>query len=250
MKEYPMHMEIVKDYSALSEYAGRLLLEAMRETPRGLFCLAAGDTPRGAYDILARRLREESVDTSECDFVGLDEWVGLSGGDQGGCRTFLDETLFGPLRISGSRVAFFDGKAQDLEGECARIDSRIEAGGPLDFVVLGIGMNGHLGFNEPGTPLGVNCHVVKLDATTRSIGSKYFHARESPGLGLTVGLGQLLAAKRILALASGGSKAGIVARSLREPPTLDVPSSALQGRPQVIVCLDEEAAGGMGSTTD
>jgi 6-phosphogluconolactonase/glucosamine-6-phosphate isomerase/deaminase len=198
---------------ALAEHAAGLIETAMRRFPRGLFCLAAGDTPRATYQALAKRLLETGFDTSGLRFVALDEWQGLTPDSPGGCRRFLHETLLGPLGIAADRTAFFDAQG-DPDEACRAVAEQLRAWGPLTLAALGIGRNGHLGFNEPGTSADATVRPVVLDSTTVGVGAKYFPDGYAPGLGLTLGLGDLLKAREVLVLAAGQAKREIVRRAL------------------------------------
>jgi len=188
---------------------------------------------------------DEGLNVSEMRFVGLDEWIGLDGHDRGSCRALLNELLFGPLGIRMDRIAFFDAKSADLPGECRKIDEWIADWGPIDLVVLGIGMNGHLGFNEPGTRAETLSHAMDLEEVTQSVGTKYFDSGTAPAGGLTIGLGQIMGAKRALLMASGEGKAGIVRRAFSSDSFPEIPASILLRHPRFSLLLDAAAATGV-----
>jgi 6-phosphogluconolactonase/glucosamine-6-phosphate isomerase/deaminase len=226
----------------LADRAAETIEAAMHRSPRGLFCLAAGDTPRPTYERLVQRLKQTRFDISGLRFVALDEWQGLGPESPGGCQRFLRETIVGPLGINEANVAFFDALA-DPEAACADIASRLRFWGPLTMAVLGIGLNGHLGFNEPGTRTDSTVRPVTLDATTRNVGTKYFPDGRAPGLGLTLGLGDLLAAAEVLVLAAGEAKRSIAARALDPASFPEVPAAVLYRHPNARLFMDRGAAG-------
>ncbi len=235
-----MTLQISPTAETLADEAARILAATMTAHPRGLFCLAAGDTPRLAYQRLTVRLRTEGFDASGLRFVALDEWRGLAPDAPGGCQKFLRDAVFDPLGVDPAQVAFFDAQATDAEAECRRIDRWIQDCGPLVTAVLGIGMNGHLGFNEPGTPADSVTRPVDLDAVTQRVGTKYFAGR-APSQGLTLGLGTLLAAREVILLATGSAKASIV-RSALDPAQFPlVPAAVLNRHPRALFLVDEEA---------
>jgi galactosamine-6-phosphate isomerase/glucosamine-6-phosphate deaminase len=238
-----MRAEVFADAAAVAEAASRHLADALTSQPRGLFCLAAGDTPKLTYEGTVARLKAEGFDPSGLKFVALDEWRGLTPDAPGGCRAFLWQTIFGPLGVNPSQVAFFDALAPDAGEECRRIDGWIAEHGPIAMAVLGVGMNGHLGFNEPGTGADSVTRPVELDATTRRVGAKYFPDGRAPSQGLTLGLATLLRAQAIEVLATGAAKSLIVAAALDAARFPDVPAAVLHRHGNVRFLVDSFAAG-------
>ncbi len=214
----------------------------MRRLPRGLFCLAAGDTPRLTYQRLTVRLRQTDFDISGLLFISLDEWQGLGPDSPGGCQKFLRETVIGPLGIRDDHVVFFNALGNP-EAACREVASKLRSWGPLTMAVLGIGRNGHLGFNEPGTSAEASVRPVVLDGTTREVGAKYFSGGSAPGLGLTLGLGDLLAAEEVLVIATGDAKRSVVRRALDPGSFPEVPAAVLHRHPRATLLADEAAGG-------
>jgi glucosamine-6-phosphate deaminase len=228
---------------AAAERIRACLRAGLRQAASPLLCLAAGDTPRGTYEHLVRREREDPAGLDRCVFVGLDEWRGLDASDPGSCRAFLDETVFGPLRVPAGRIVFFDARAADPAAECRRIDGLLAAAGPLTVSVLGIGMTGHLGMNEPGSPAAGGSFLARLDPLTTSVGRKYFGGAPAPAEGYTLGMGQLLGSGCVLLLATGERKAAIVRQALHGEVSARLPASLLRGHPNACAYLDAAAAG-------
>lgn len=214
--------------------------------PVALFCPASGDTPGLLYQELARRVAGGMLDVEGWQFVGLDEWVGMNGEDPGSCRNSLDKELFEPLQIDPRRICFFDGRAADPENECALAERFIREHGRIDLAVLGIGMNGHIAMNEPGTDIDGRSHVVELHPVTRQTGQKYFNGPRALERGITLGMGTLLDARHIFLLAVGGHKASVVQRALEGPVTAEWPASLLRQHAGLRVFLDREAASALG----
>jgi len=208
-----------------------------------LVCPASGTTPAPLYHELVRRHRSGGIDLSTWYFVGLDEWVGLNGSDEGSCRWWLDKDLFLPSGIGQDRICFFDGRASDLAGECAATERFIAGRGGMNVVILGIGTNGHIAMNEPGTDVAARSRVVELHPTTQSVGQKYFTSQTELEKGITLGLGTIREARHIFLLATGEHKASIIQQALEGPVSADVPASLLRDHPGLEVWLDEAAAG-------
>jgi glucosamine-6-phosphate isomerase len=208
-----------------------------------LICPASGSTPAPLYHEWVGRHRAGTLDAGGWRFVGLDEWVGLNGNDEGSCRWWLDKDLFLPLGVGEDRICFFDGRAYDLEAECATTERYIEEGGKMDVVILGIGTNGHIAMNEPGTDRRTRSRVVDLHPSTQAVGQKYFKKTTSLNKGITLGLGTVLEARHIFLLATGEHKASIIQQALEGPVGAEVPASLLRDHPGLEVWLDEVAAG-------
>ncbi|HVU58925.1 MAG TPA: glucosamine-6-phosphate deaminase [Puia sp.] len=206
-----------------------------------LVCPASGSTPAPLYHELARRHASGLLDPGGWWFVGLDEWVGMNGSDEGSCRWWLDKDLFGPLGIGRDRICFFDGRAVDLAGECVATERFIADRGRIDVVILGIGTNGHIAMNEPGVDVRARSRVVELHPTTASVGQKYFTQQTVLEKGITLGLGTIWEARHIFLLATGAHKASILQRALEGPVSADVPASLLRDHPGLEVWVDEAA---------
>jgi 6-phosphogluconolactonase/glucosamine-6-phosphate isomerase/deaminase len=154
----------------------------------------------------------------------------------------LDKHFFLPLEIPESNICFFDGKANDPEAECRRAGSFILAHGPIDLAVLGLGMNGHIGFNEPGTSPSLHAHVVNLDKVTTQVGQKYFPGQRLLAKGITLGLADLTEADKLLLIVNGEQKAPVVRRMLKQEAGDHLPASLLRDHPGLSIYLDQAAA--------
>ncbi len=239
-----MQVHVYPDYEALSHRAADEIIRQLQQNPEAVLCLAAGDTPRLSYDTLVARAAQEGFDFSQCTFVGLDEWVGIPPDNAGSCSWFLHLHLFKPLAISPSQIYLFDALSSDLEAECRKMNDIIREKGGIDLMLVGIGMNGHIGFNEPGTPADSYAHVIDLDATTRSVGQKYFNQQTSLSKGITLGLKHLLEARHAILIASGHRKADIIRQALEGPVTSDIPATILRTHPNCDLMVDEAAMRG------
>lgn len=198
--------------------------------------LATGSTPVTLYQEMVTSV----LDFSHLTSVNLDEYVGLSGENPQSYRYFMNEHLFNKKPFKETFVP--NGQAKDLDEECARYNDII-AQHPIDLQVLGIGRNGHIGFNEPGTSFDVQTHVVALTDSTIEANKRYFDSiEEVPTHALSMGIASILKSKQIILMAFGKEKAAAVAKMIEGPVTEQLPASVLQMHPNVIVIVDEQAA--------
>lgn len=237
-----MRLEILDDHEALSLAAAGEIFSMLQRKPDAVLCLAAGETPRRAYALLTERIKETGTDVSRCTFVSLDEWVGIPPEEEGSCTRFLNDHLFQPLDIAPRQTCVFDAMSDDLEGECRKMNAAIVAKGGIDLMLVGVGMNGHVGFNEPGVSDDLYAHVATLDAVTQSVGQKYFTSAMSLQRGITLGLSHLLESRSVILMASGRQKAEVMRLVFEDPITTQVPASLVRRHEQPIVLLDRDAA--------
>ena len=222
----------------------RRVADAVRRTPDLVLGLPAGRTPVEAYTELCRLYSAGETDFSQATAFLLDEFVGLDRSQPGSFRRFLTEHLLDGINLDPNRTYSLDGVAADPDAECERYEDAIAAAGGFDLVLLGIGVNGHIGFNEPGDRLVARTHRVALLDGTRAENAGPFggDASRVPRAALSIGMGTILQAERILLLATGERKAPAVAGMLRGPVTPMLPASFLQLHRRVEICLDRAAA--------
>lgn len=237
-----MQLNIYKDYSTLSSHAAAEIIGLVKNKPGAVLCLASGDTPRLTCALIAKNAKEENVDFSRCSFIGLDEWVGIPPQNEGSCHFFLQNNVFDPLHIASSQIHLFDALSEDLMEECNTMDKIIAGKGGIDLMLVGVGMNGHIGFNEPCVSFDNYSHVIDLDDTTQSVGQKYFSQATALKKGISLGLNHLLQAKRVILIANGIKKAEVIRKALEEEINIDMPASIMRTHDQGIVMIDEEAA--------
>jgi glucosamine-6-phosphate deaminase len=240
-----MTLVVCDDYEAMSQKAARLAAEAIPGDRDSLISFPGGDSPLGFIRHFTGMVNSGQVDISRTRYVSLDEWVGLGPETVGSCAWFNQTHLLSRLQRPFLETFIINGKAGDLSEECRLLDTFIVLHGPLDLSVLGIGLNGHLGFNEDGVDFNLNAHVIPLSKTTKTVMSKYFEREFPLKEGITQGLAQITAARRIILLASGVKKAAILERAFRGPVDKAVPASILQTCTNVFVVADKEAAGGL-----
>ncbi|MEP7108993.1 MAG: glucosamine-6-phosphate deaminase [Ferruginibacter sp.] len=236
-----MQLNIFKDYQTLSHHVAEAILETVKNNPTAVLCLATGDTPRFAYELMAKRGIAEKVDFTHCTFIGLDEWVGIPPQNKGSCRFFLESHIFKPLHIQASRVHAFDAMFEDPLLECSKIDKIIVEKGGIDLVLVGVGMNGHIGFNEPGVSPDKDAHVINLDETTQTVGQKYFPKAATLKQGITLGLRQVLQSRKLIMVANGTKKAEVIKKALEGEINVSMPASFIRNHPQGQTMIDEDA---------
>jgi len=237
-----MEIKIYNTYEELSAKVAEYVIRLMSAYDKPLFCPASGDTPAGLYRVLAERCQDNKCDVAGWNFVGLDEWVGLNGTDEGSCRYSIDKELFCPLSIAKENICFFDGRSVDLPKACAYTEQFIKERDGIDVAILGLGMNGHIAMNEPGCAIDGRTQIVALHPVTKQVGQKYFNEPRVLEKGITLGMGTLLESTHIILMVSGKHKAGIVRKMLEEPVTNDLPGSLLLNHPSVTFFLDADAA--------
>mgnify|MGYP000144320894 CR=1 FL=1 len=234
---------IVKNYEELSLETALRIAEAVRSNPDIVLGLATGGTPLGCYRELIRMHREEGLSFSRVTTFNLDEYVGLPPDHPQSYHYYMFHNLFDHVDVRRENVHIPDGMAEDLDEECRRYEEAIKEAGGIDLQLLGIGRNGHIGFNEPGSPFDSRTRVVKLSEQTRKDNARFFNSiDEVPTHAITMGIGTIMEARRIILIASGEAKAEAIAKAVKGPKTVDVPASALQDHPDCLFIIDKEAA--------
>jgi len=237
-------MQIIRfsNYDSLSAYAADQIADAIKQNPFLVLCMASGHTPALTATLLAKKLIGEKIDYTRITFIGLDEWQGMPPENEGSCYHFFSSRLLEPLQLQPSQYFLFDGLTNDPALECRKMDAVIESKGGIDCMLVGIGMNGHIGFNEPGTPFTIGCHTIELDETTKTVGQKYFKEATALQQGITIGLGHLQKAKKVFLQANGERKKFVIQQTVEGPISPDFPASIMQQHPNGYILIDEEAA--------
>lgn len=235
-----MHLEVVADDAALGRVAADRILQARANDALHVLGVATGGTPASTYRELARRADGQLADVR---LAALDEYVGLPAEHPGSYTSFVRENIAEPLGIPLEHVAVPRAAADDLAAAAALFEQQVREAGGVDLQILGIGSNGHIGFNEPGSPADSRTRAVTLAERTRQDNARFFDSiDEVPHEALTQGIGTILEARSIVLLASGSRKAHALACAMEQPPSLDCPASWLQRHPDVLVIADEAAA--------
>jgi len=239
-----MNVFIFKNAQEVAQEAAKLIIEAWKKKPDLVLGLAAGRTPLNLYQSLIQAYKEKKIDFSRIKVFSLDEYAGLSQDHPLSFAFYFRQNLFNLVNLRPENIFLLNGQAENLEAHCSFYEALISQVGGIDIQILGIGLNGHIGYNEPGSSFGSRTRLQVLAPETRARERASFEARgeEPPCLALTLGLATILEAKNILLLATGEEKAQIVREALEGPLTISVPASCLQLHPSVFVFLDEPAS--------
>ncbi len=239
-----MRIVIARDYEHLSCLGAGLVGEAIVRKPDLVLGLATGVTPLGVYRKLGEMYEAGQVDFSRLTVFNLDEYYGLSPADPRSYRSYLERNLFSRVNLRPENIHLVPGQPGNVADACRNYDLAIAAAGGIDLQILGIGQNGHVGFNEPGKSLCVATHLVDLAPQTVEANARSFPDHGAvPGRAVTVGMGAIMKARRILLLAGGREKAAAVAGALSGPVTTAVPASLLQLHRHTTLIVDQAAAG-------
>jgi len=226
----------------LNEAGAGILTSIVQTNPAAVLGLATGGTPIGIYEQLVLTHRRGLVSFAKATTFNLDEYIGLPSGHPQSYHAYMVQHLFCHLDLSPERTHIPSSDAPDPAEECRRYDERIRRAGQFDLQLLGLGHNGHIGFNEPSHALRSGTHVVDLAAETRAANARYFAALdEVPTQAITIGVDVILKARMILLVVKGADKAEIVHRALTGPISTDCPASLLQTHPHLVVLLDRAA---------
>ncbi|MBI4544582.1 MAG: glucosamine-6-phosphate deaminase [Gemmatimonadetes bacterium] len=234
---------IRKDYDAVSQEAARLVSDRLLKKPDLVLGLATGGTPRGLYQELARLHREKGLDFSKVTTFNLDEYIGLPPSHEQSYHTFMHQALFQHVNLDPRNIYIPDGMTQDVGTFCDWYEAQIERVGGMDLQVLGIGGNGHLAFNEPGSSLGSRTRIKTLTERTIRDNARFFGSLEAvPRYAITMGIGTIMDARELVLLATGEGKAEAIRDSVEGPITAMVPASIIQMHRRAYVIIDEAAA--------
>ena len=231
-------MEIYRfpDYPEMCHKAAQVIATQMIKKPASVLGLATGSTPIGVYSQLVDWHIRGDLDFGEVYTFNLDEYCGLSRSDPQSYHYFMNEHLFSKVNADKTRVHIPDGRAGDIDEECARYDALIASCGGIDLQLLGLGGNGHIGFNEPDSAFAKGTHCVELDESTIDANARFFERPEDvPRKAITMGIQSIMRAKKILLIANGEKKKDIFAQALYGPITPAVPASVLQLHPDLTV---------------
>lgn len=235
---------VAENTEEMSLLAADIFAEQIKRKPDCVLGLATGSTPVPLYAELVRRNKSGKADFSRVRSVNLDEYVGLGEHHPQSYRYFMQQHLFDHINIDPANTCLPDGLAADITEACREYDKLIIGWGGIDLQLLGIGHNGHIGFNEPGTVFTLKTHMVDIAERTRLANARFFEndPKKVPKQAITMGIGNIMGARKIILLVSGESKAEILRRSLTEDVTPAVPASVLQLHPDLTVIADREAA--------
>jgi len=238
-----MRVIICEDYAQLSKTAAQIIARQVRSKPTTVLGLATGSTPLGTYRELIRMHREEGLDFSRVTTFNLDEYLGLPPDHPQSYHKFMWDNLFSKINIDPQRVHIPNGLAEDLDAECRNYEEAIRQAGGIDLQLLGLGRDGHIGFNEPSSSLGSRTRIKTLTEETVRDNARFFEREEEvPRFAITMGVGTIMEARKILLLAAGQSKAQAVKATIEGPVTAEFTASVLQLHPRVGIVIDEDAS--------
>src|SRR5512138_2361882 len=238
-----MEVIIRPDADTAADLVARMIAKDLRANPHLVLGLATGRTMESVYRLLVEMHAQQGLDFSLCRTFNLDEYVGLPPSDRHSYRHYMNHHLFLQVNIDLRNTYLPDGMAEDFDAECGRYEGLIERFGGIDLQLLGIGKAGHLGFNEPLSALRSRTRVKALTPTTLKQNAPHFGGEDRmPRRAITMGVGTIIETRRCLLLATGNSKAGVIAQAVEGPITSMVSASALQLHPRCTVIVDEEAA--------
>lgn len=238
-----MNVVVVKDYQELSVRAATIVAKQITKKKNTVLGLATGQTPVGMYQELIKKFQKGEIDFSQVVTFNLDEYYGLPPEHPQSYNYFMWNTFFRHINIPKENVYLLNGSTKNIEKECQHYEYLIQKSGGIDLQILGIGDNGHLGFNEPAIGLNSKTHLVNLSEETIRANSRYFKdIKEVPRQALTMGIGTIMKAKKIILLASGRKKAPVIARTINGPVSTEVPATVLQLHSEVTILIDKEAS--------
>jgi len=230
-----------QNYQEMSRKAAAHVIAAAVAKNESLLCLPAGNSPAGLYQELVREAERKPDVFRNLRVVKLDEWLGVPASDAATCEHFLKSRLLDPLEIGPERYISFNSETAEPLRECAKVQGELERQGPIDLCILGLGKNGHVGLNEPGPSLQPHCHVAKLSEETLRH-AMITSSEVRPRFGLTLGIGDILQARKILLLISGKGKERVIAKFLEGNVAMDLPASFLWLHGDLEVFLDDSCA--------
>lgn len=237
-----MKVIVSKTYEEMCQKAARIIAAQITLKPDSVLGLATGSTPVGIYKELIKEYKEDRLDFSEICTVNLDEYIGLDGENDQSYRYFMNHNLFDHINIPKKYTYVPNGKAEDLEDECENYELLIQQLGGIDLQLLGIGGNGHIGFNEPSDCFTEETHITDLTSATIQDNSRFFEKMEDvPKKAITMGIGTIMQAKKILLVANGEAKAKAIYETLYGDVNPNCPASILRFHQDVTVLVDEAA---------
>lgn len=235
-----MNIEYCTDHKEMSQRCSTSIIESLRENPEQLLCAATGNSPERVYQNLADTFLKEPQVFKSLRILKLDEWGGIPATDRNSCEAFIQQKILHPLRISTERYISFESNPKSPEKECKRIQAEIQKNGPIDICILGLGKNGHIGFNEPSDALKPLCHVARL--SQKSLQHQMTDGMQNkPTYGLTLGMADILQSKKIMLLLTGCDKENIIDGLLTKKITTRLPASFLWLHPNVECFIDLSA---------
>ena len=237
-----MKQIIYDNYTELSVRTAERIATIIIEKPDALLCFPAGETSVGTFNHMIELNKTGKISFKRCKIVGLDEWANLGVMSKENCFSFLKKHLLNHIDCSDENLCFFDGESMDTEAECIKNDEFIRGNGPIDMILLGVGMNGHLGLNEPGSSFDLYSHVVNLDDVTKNVGQKYFTGKVNLTSGITLGMKHILESRTMILQISGTKKSEVTKRLIESEISPDFPASVIKSHQDSFLLIDKDAS--------
>lgn len=237
-----MKVYIMKTDDEIAEAVGRIFVKKIKDNPEGAFGFATGASPVKTYNYIVDEYNKGNVSFENIKTFNLDEYCGISENDKNSYHTFMKENLFGKVNLKEENINFLDGNCEDCDVESKRYEDKIKENGGIIVQLLGIGTNGHIGFNEPAEEFTDESFKVKLTDSTIASNQKYFGEEEMPRYAMTMGIGSIMKSREIVLIATGESKAKAIKALVEGEVTPHCPASILQTHSDVMIFADEAAA--------
>lgn len=238
-----MQIVIVKDYKDMSKEAAEIVKAQINDKANSVCGFATGDTPKGMYRELVELYNNRNIDFADIKAFNLDEYYGLAKENPQSYHYYMTENLFDHVNIKKENINIPNGMAKSIEKECEEYERKIQRAGGIDLQILGIGRNGHIGFNEPDLKFEAKTHFVELDEDTIKANSRFFDStQEVPTKAISMGIKTIMQARKIMLLASGKEKREAIYKAIKGEITPKIPASVLQLHPNIIVIVDKETA--------
>lgn len=233
----------INSYQEMSEWVCKRVIDTIKSCENPVLGLATGSTPKGLYQCLIEAYNRKEISFKNVTTFNLDEYIGLDPKNPSSYNYFMQDRLFNHVDIDPKRVFLPNGMATDIEKECDDFEALIKKHGPIDLQILGVGVNGHIAFNEPGTSFTSRTQRTQLTANTIEVNSRFFENKDDvPTEAITMGIGTIMESKEIILLISGQNKAQAVKHLVEGEATEDCPVTVIQKHPNATVVIDEEAA--------
>ncbi len=221
-----MNIHYCSDYNEMSQLSCDSIVSELKKSPQQIICTATGNSTSGTYENLAKVFNNDSRLFNELTIIKLDEWVGIKHNGPGSCESYIHEKILQPLAIPQNRYISFKSNPASPQKECERIQTEIQKKGPIDICILGLGQNGHIGFNEPTDTLTPNCHQSELTADSLNH-QMIYTLKKKPTYGMTLGMADILQSNKIILLLTGSKKKEIIEKLLSKQITTNLPASLL-----------------------
>ncbi len=236
-----MDFKIYNSAADIGKKIAEELAQVLANKPNALICIAAGNSSLCLFEELIKLHKQNKISFKDAYFIAMDEWLNMNKDTKGSCGDFLVKNFFSNVNFNPNNIRLVDGKANDLQEECNELKNFINEHSGIDYMVLGVGMNGHLALNEPGVSFEKSVHVCALDEVTKNVGKKYFS--NSPQLegGVTLGISDIKNSKKVVLIVNGKAKQEILKSIINSEITNNIPATVLKDWQHSVIMCDEQA---------